>query len=74
MEDRTDRFEDGSNDKQLAVSRPIPGMYKVETRRKKPRKTAVNVFILYIYRVKDINNLWIARYTKRKIIYRFNRY
>jgi hypothetical protein len=55
-----DRFEDGSNDKQLAVSRPIPGMYKVETRRKKPRKTVVNAFIIYIYKVKDINNLWIT--------------
>jgi hypothetical protein len=58
-----DRFEEGSNDTQLVGSRPLPGMYKVEIRRKKPMKAAVNVFIIYIYKVKDIKNLWMTRYT-----------
>jgi len=38
----------------------MPGIYEVEMRRKKARKTAVDAFIIYIYKEKDINNLCIA--------------
>jgi hypothetical protein len=45
-----------------------------ERRRKKHRKIAMNVFIIYIYKEKDINNLCIVRLFLNKkegeIIYR----
>jgi len=43
----------------------MPGMYKAELRRKKPSRTAVNTLITYIYKEKDINNLWITREKKK---------